>query len=113
MKKALAVILIFSLCLSSVFSETLKQKALGYEYEAYEKEEFPLWTNELRRGEILFFGSYVFTIPISTLVLSSLRSVDAIPSGTTEKNALLALTCATGVSLFVATLDWIIGKVQN
>ncbi len=114
MKKAGIFLLIFLVTLSSLFPEKLTHTSLKYEYEEYKSEEFPIWTRELRRGEILFFGSYVFSIPIAGLSLTALRSVNAIPSASsTEKDALLTLSVATGISLFVATLDWVIGKIQN
>ncbi len=114
MKRVGVFLLIFLLVISSLSSEKLTHTSLKYEYEEYKSEEFPIWTRELRRGEILFFGSYVFSIPIAGLSLTALRSVNAIPSASsTEKDALLTLSVATGISLFVATLDWVIGKIQN
>ena len=114
MKRAGVFLLIFLLVLSSLSSETLTHSSLKYEYEEYKSEEFPIWTREIRRAEILFFGSYVFSIPIAGLSLTALRSVNAISSASsTEKDALLTLSVATGISLFVASLDWVIGKIQN
>ena len=112
MKKLIAILLILS-TLFSLSAETLTHQSLKYEYEEYTEEEFPICSIELRRAESLFFGSYVFTIPISALALTSLKSFNVIPSSyTTEQNALLTIGVASGLSLFVATLDWVLGKIE-
>ncbi len=114
MKRMGVFFLIFLVVISSLSSETLTHSSLKYEYEEYKSEEFPIWSRELRRAETLFFGSYVFSIPIAGLSLTALRSFNAIPAvSSTEKDALLTLSVATGISLFVASLDWVIGKIQN
>lgn len=113
MKKALIILLIVSLTLSSLGAERLTHSSLKYEYEEYEEEEFPIWSTELRRAETLFFGSYVFTIPIAGLALTGLKSVGAISGTTTESDAIITLSVASGLSLFVASLDWVIGRIQN
>ncbi len=113
MKKALIILLIVSLTLSSLGAERLTHSSLKYEYEEYEEEEFPIWSTELRRAETLFFGSYVFTIPIAGLALTGLKSVGAVSGTTTESDAIITLSVASGLSLFVASLDWVIGRIQN
>lgn len=113
-KKIVAVILLIAFIVTSLPAERLTHSSLKYEYEEYSEEEFPIWTNEIRRAETLFFGSFVFTIPIAGLTLNTLRRFSIInSSSTTEKDALLTLTVASSLSLFVASLDWVIGKVQN
>lgn len=114
MKKLLIILLIVSFSVSSLFSETLTHSTLKYEYEEYSEDEFPIWTNELRRAEILYFGSYVFTIPFATFALSGLRKLNVIGSSeSTEKDALLTISVASGLSLFVAGLDWLIGRISD
>ncbi len=113
MKKALIILLIVSLTLSSLGADRLTHSSLKYEYEEYEDEEFPIWSTELRRAETLFFGSYVFTIPIAGLALTGLKSVGAVSGTTTESDAIITLSVASGLSLFVASLDWVIGRIQN
>ncbi len=112
-KKALIIVLIISLSITSLFCETLKHSTLKYEYESYEEDEFPIWSNEIRRAETLFFGSYVFTLPISTLAVSALQGMNVISSTTAAKTAVISLSVATGLSITVATIDWILGRVQN
>lgn len=114
MKKAMVIFMIVLFSLSTLSSEKITHPTLKYEYEDYEEDEFPIWSNEIRRAETLFFGSYVFTLPIAGLALTGLRSINVISSnGTTEQNALLTISVASGLSLFVATLDWVIGRVQQ
>lgn len=113
MKKALIILLIVSLTLSSLGADRLTHSSLKYEYEEYEDEQFPIWSTELRRAETLFFGSYVFTIPIAGLALTGLKSVGAVSGTTTESDAIITLSVASGLSLFVASLDWVIGRIQN
>ncbi len=114
MKRALIILLLVTFSLSTLFSETLTHSSLKYEYEEYEDEEFPIWSNELRRAEILYFGSYVFTIPFATFAVSGLRNMNVIGAyESTEKDALLTLGIASGFSLFVAGLDWLIGRISD
>ena len=113
MKKALIILLIISLSITTLSSERLTHSSLKYEYESYEEDEFPIWSNELRRAETLFFGSYVFTLPLSTLAVSAATGINLISNPTATKTAVISLSVATGLSLAVATIDWILGRVQN
>ncbi len=113
MKKALIIVLIISFSISSLFSDTLTHSTLKYQYESYEEDEFPIWSNEIRRAETLFFGSFVFTLPISTLAVSALESFSVIESSSATKTAVISISVATGLSIAVATIDWILGRVQN
>ena len=113
MKKALIILLIISLSITTLSSERLTHSSLKYEYESYEEDEFPIWSNELRRAETLFFGSYVFTLPLSTLAVSAAAGINLISNPTATKTAVISLSVATGLSLAVATIDWILGRVQN
>jgi hypothetical protein len=36
------------------------------DYEPYEEEEFPKWARDLRRGEVIFFGTIPFTFFVSS-----------------------------------------------
>lgn len=113
MKRFLVFLSIMLISFSTLSAETLTHSTLKYEYEDYSEDEFPIWTNEIRRAETLFFGSYVFTIPIAGLCMTGLKSINVIKSTSTEADALITIGVASGLSLFVATLDWIIGRVQN
>lgn len=67
---------------------------------------------ELRRAETIFFGSLVFTVPISSLAVGLLSSQGIVNFKDDNKKALVTLTSAAGVSLIVSAVDWILGKME-
>ncbi|MDD3903547.1 MAG: hypothetical protein WC136_01970 [Sphaerochaeta sp.] len=82
-------------------------------YEPYEENEFPLWTYKLRRGEILFFGSLVITMAVSSLAYNVAVSSNMISEASTPLNALLIQGgIASVLSLGISVADYIIGEVQ-
>ena len=82
-------------------------------YVPYEENEFPVWTYKLRRGEILFFGSLVITMAVSSLAYTVAVSSGAIPEANTALDALLIQAgIASVLSLGVSVADYIIGEVQ-
>ena len=111
MKKIIALILIISLVFS-LSAETITHSSFNYKYESYEEEEFPLWTIELRRAETVFFGSLVFTVPISSVAIGLLSNQGIINFNNTTQAALVNLSAAGGLSLVVATVDWVLGKME-
>jgi hypothetical protein len=58
-KRALVLSILILLCLSVTHAEEIKVP------EPYEEDEFPQWLQDLRRAEIIFFGSLPFTLLIS------------------------------------------------
>ncbi|MCX7656439.1 MAG: hypothetical protein N2Z76_07940 [Treponemataceae bacterium] len=88
--------------------------------EAYTKEEFPQWLQDLRRFEVIAFGSIPFTIFFATTGIDSYRWASHSwdqryapwplkPAGAIEMNEsqrLLALGIGIGVSLLIATVDY-------
>ena len=111
MKRIIALFLIF-LIVFSLSAETITHSYFNYKYESYEEEEFPLWTIELRRAETIFFGSLVFTVPISSLALSVMSNQGIINFENSTQSALMTLSSAAGLSLVVSALDWILGKTE-
>lgn len=111
MKKIIALILIISLVFS-LSAETITHSSFNYKYESYEEEEFPLWTIELRRAETVFFGSFVFTVPISSVAIGLLSNQGIINFNNTTQAALVNLSAAAGLSLVVAAVDWVLGKME-
>ena len=111
MKRIIALFLIFSIVFS-LSAETITHSSFNYKYESYEEEEFPLWTIELRRAETIFFGSLVFTVPISSLALSVISNQGIINFENSTQSALMTLSSAAGLSLVVSALDWILGKME-
>lgn len=110
MKRIVALLLLL-LIVFTLPSETIKHSSLGYEYQEYEEDEFPIWSNELRRGEILFFGSFVFTLPLSSLALTGLNKVGAISFNSNEDKAIKEVLVASALSLSIACIDWFIGRI--
>ena len=62
MRRAIALLIVIA------FSFSLYADPIVYEYEPYTKEEFPIWTMELRRAESIFFGSLVITFPVTAAI---------------------------------------------
>ncbi|MCK4541795.1 MAG: hypothetical protein KAU17_06125 [Spirochaetales bacterium] len=86
----------------------------------YEKEEFPPWLRDLRRGEVIFFGSYPITLFVSSLAYDGFRliqnslilkeenySLMTDPLTVDEKKYILL--SAAGVSLVIALIDFLLG----
>ncbi|HZJ88427.1 MAG TPA: hypothetical protein VFC80_04665 [Sphaerochaeta sp.] len=109
MNRVLAVMLLVVLITPTLFAAT----ALP-EYTPYEKDEFPLWTYKLHRGERIFFGSMLITIPVTILALNLAERGGLISAPSTELGALARYGgVAAGLSLGVALADFIIGEVQS
>ena len=111
MKRVISLILILSIAFT-LSSETITHASFKYKYESYEEEEFPLWTRELRRAETIFFGSLVFTVPISSLAVGVLSNQGVVNFSDDTGSALAVITTAAGLSLFVSAVDWILGKIE-
>jgi hypothetical protein len=96
------------------------------EYEPYQNEEFPLWLRNLRRGEVIFFGSLPITILLSDMLFSVGRyassgfNIDYAPliSGGTasvisnEERVQRLIAAATG-SLVLVLVDFILGRIEK
>jgi len=98
--------------------------------EEYRQDEFPAWMHDLRRGEIIMFGSLPFSLFLVTLGYDSIRyflhsadddallyapwpfrSANPAPYGTTE-------TIGVGVGVLVCSLavsvaDYLIGRARE
>lgn len=111
MKRFITFILILSIVFS-LSAETITHSSFKYQYESYEEEEFPLWSIELRRAETIFFGSLVFTVPVSAMVMGALSS-SGLVNLEQEKQVVAASVSAIGLSLFVAGVDWILGRMEK
>ena len=98
-KKILVLFLI--VCISfPLWSEELNMKNA----EPYEEAEFPKWALDIRRGEILFFGSLPLTFMGVSLVTS-------IANSDMEFWPKVGISCA--FSAAIALADYIIGEVQK
>lgn len=108
-KKLVSLILILCFTLSCLPSADLNVKFPAY--EPYTKEEFPLWSQKLRRAETLFFGSLALTLPISVggynVVANYFPSV--VPEEASKQFVQQALI-AVSISGLIALVDYIIGE---
>ena len=62
-------------------------------------------------AETIFFGSFVFTVPFSALVFSTLGKYGVLNYSSPSSEALSTLGGAAGLSLVVAGLDWVLGRI--
>lgn len=96
-KKSIAFILIICL-VAPVFALDMKNA------EPYGENEFPKWTQKVRRGEILFFGSLPLTFAATTLGTNlAKKDMEFLPK----------LGIAAGVSAVIVIVDYILGLGRN
>lgn len=109
MKKIVSLILILIFFSLPVFSASIELP----EYEPYGPTEFPEWSMKLRRGESLFFGSLVITMPVAMLSYNLAASNGLItPSQNDVTNFLYQASFAAALSLGIAVGDYIIGELE-
>ncbi len=108
MKKTLFVVVLILFCCSLVPLSSASLPA----YEPYQENEFPLWSYKLRRGEILFFGSFVITMAVASLGYSLAANAGwAQPAKDDPLTALLIQGgIASVLSLGIAVTDYILGE---
>lgn len=115
------IILLLLFSLSPLFGDSLP------DYEPYEEEEFPGWALDLRRGEVIFFGTIPFTFFASKLSYDLYRYAsnnfdsDLVPAlfGNTTPPVLnndekfQIILVSVSLSAFLAVLDYLLGKPWN
>ena len=106
MKRIIALVLIM-VSLSSLFADPIK-----YEYEPYQKDEFPEWTMELRRAKIIFFGSFVITLPVAMAAYNIGKNLGMKTPDDDMVGTLYQFAGAAGLSLLITGIDWIMGKAK-
>ena len=110
---------------SYVFSQESKKSTDTY--SPYEPSEFPLWAQDLRRFEIVFFG----TVPFSFLYASAGYSIytyashswdpafapallgNRTPPLLTNSQKVQIIGISLGLSTAAAVLDFFIGIIKN
>lgn len=118
MKRLIAIFLFLSFSFS-VFSAEMQIIP-----EEYQKEEFPGWIHDLRRGEIIFFGSLPFTFFLASEVYGTYRYFerDMDPSytpwplgspGYEPDDQVVMIISGVLFSLGIALGDFIIGKING
>ena len=71
-------------------------------YTPYDPDEFPQWAHDVRRGEIIFFGSLPITAAVSAFLLP--RIMPDISNSA-------RITAAVSLSAAVAVTDFLLGRV--
>jgi hypothetical protein len=92
-----------------------------------EKDEFPQWARDLRRADIITFGSFPFTFFLAGIIVDTYRAsrhdwdtrygpwpvnMGGAVSRTTEEH-LATISVAAGGAALVATADYIIQRVKR
>lgn len=96
LKKVVAVLLLISLC-CSVFALDMSKAV------PYKENEFPKFTYDLRRAEIIFFGSLPLAFPAASLGLSAFK---------VETDFWKTMGVACGIAGAIVLTDFIIGLIQ-
>ena len=114
MNRRLALLVLFAAAASLLGAQQLPPED-SLVPEEYDPAEFPMWTHDLRRFEIVTVGSFPITFFATSLVydLSTYAAHKWDPAyamGTQRTNRDIAVIMATaaGVSLTIATVDMII-----
>lgn len=97
-KKIITVLLLLTVC-ASLFALDMSNA------EPYKEGEFPKWSVDLRRSEIIFFGSVPLTYTATTLIMNKAAKQD----WDFWKTA--AVACSA--SAVIAIVDFIIGKTKK
>ncbi|MDA3939587.1 MAG: hypothetical protein PF693_09790 [Spirochaetia bacterium] len=115
------IILLLMFPFFSIFGESLP------DYEPYEEKEFPKWARDLRRGEIIFFGTIPFTFFISSFSFDLYRYAsnnfdpdlapvllgNTTPIILTNNEKLQIITFSVSFSFILSVLDYLLGKPWN
>ena len=121
--RPLSLLLIFLLLFSSLplFAEG-KEASEPLNPAPYEAEEFPPWLRDLRRGEIIFFGSLPFTLLITTLgyqtvdyfqVRSGPNPEEAVWGNLSGDDRKTVLVASLSSALVIALVDFFLGKILD
>ncbi|MDR2500399.1 MAG: hypothetical protein LBD37_04885 [Treponema sp.] len=114
-------------CLGSLEAQSSGTPAASSASQAFLSPGAPLWLRDLRRGEIVAFGSFPFTFFISAFMMDSyrasqnnwdtryapwpLKSAGAVTM--TEDEFLITLSAAAGGAVLVSILDHIIVRIKR
>ena len=97
------------------------------EYEPYEDDEFPQWAKDLRRYEIIFFGTIPFTFFFSSFSYDFYRYAsnnfdqtlapailgNKTPPVRTYNEKLQIITVSVSLSAVLALVDYLLGQPWN
>jgi len=113
-KKGLFLLMILSFCSSLLYSQD-QEIAIPYK-----PDEFPQWTLDLRRAEIVTIGSFPLSFMFTAIIYDLTKSASAgfdptIPFGSSrsQEDIKNMLIISGGVSLAVGLTDFIIQQVKR
>lgn len=115
-KKIFLFIILLSIISSVSFAEN--------EPKPYTEDEFPQYAKDIRRFEIITFGSLPFVVFDSVLVYSGIKwssnnfegsfpNPFSVKSGLSKEEMTGVLLTSLGISLCIALTDFIINKVKD
>ena len=119
--RTVSFLLIFSLLCLPLFSEGDAREEQN-DPVPYGADEFPPWLRDVRRGEIIFFGSLPFTLLLTTLGYqtvdylnerSGLNPEEAVWGNLTEDDRKTVLVASLSSALVIALVDFFIGKIVD
>ena len=113
-QKIVAIILIISFCSTFIYAQE-EEIAIPYK-----PDEFPQWTVDLRRAEIITIGSFplsfMFTALIYDISMAASNNFDpTIPFGSnrSQQDVTNLLLISAGVSVAIGLTDFIIHQVKR
>lgn len=86
----------------------------------YQDIEFPQWAHDVRRYEVIMFGSFPLTYILSSLVYEGVNLATgsneegfSIYSDKNQDDLAILLISSASISVAIATADLIIGKIKK
>lgn len=97
-KKGIVILILICIC-SPVFTLDMKNAA------PYEDGEFPKWALDIRRGEIIFFGSIPLAYAMTSLVANSAFNANL--------DFWQTVGISAGISAAIVVIDYVIGLFSD
>lgn len=86
----------------------------------YQEVEFPQWAHDVRRYEVIMFGSFPLTYILSSLVYEGVKLASggnengfSLYSEKSQDDIKILLISSASLSVGIATADLIIGKIKK
>ena len=127
--KVVVIVLVLTILISGffLFGENLPDYEPDQEYEPYQEDEFPKWARDLRRGEIIFFGTIPFSFFYATFSYDLYRYASSnfdesyapaifgntTPSIRTNDEKWQILNVSLTISAVLTLLDYLLGQPWN
>ena len=113
------VFLLFLFC-QGLFAQEQEINGPLKEPLPYQDVEFPQWAHDVRRYEVIMFGSFPLTYILSSLVYETVNLIStngsedfSLYSDKSQDDIKILLISSASVSVAIATADLIIGKIKK